>query len=365
MKNKLFPGKIFGKAAVAAVLTFGLFPIGCASFGSLLNTAFASPTSGGGSSVSSNPAGDSGNGSFTTPAKYREMVSIPGVPLGKVNAWLSRVFIEGRVASIGNYKIAKYETTYELWKEVYDWELSHGYKWDKGTGWTPGTEGHGEENGIKTNGGLSAAVLKTRPVTNINFYNAVLWCNAYSEMSGKTPVYYTDDSYSTVYREFDTDKNDHQPVMKADANGYRLPMEAEWEYAARGADLTGKLDYAGIQGEGQLGDYAWYVVNAGESVGKNSPAYGAHPVGTKKPNGKGLYDMSGNVAEWCWDWGNSSIGTYTPEEGNPQNGVYKVIRGGSWRKEASYCSVHDRSTEHAYAGDNNDNHIGFRVVCSE
>ena len=107
---------------------------------------------------------------------------------------------------------------------------------------------------------------------------------------------------------------------KEAGNKYRLPTEAEWEYAAR-AGSTG--DYCFGDDSDQLGDYAWYGSNSGGST---------HPVGTKKPNALGLYDMHGNVYEWCFDWYRDNYYRYSPrwDPQGPSAGSYRVLRGGGW-----------------------------------
>lgn len=103
---------------------------------------------------------------------------------------------------------------------------------------------------------------------------------------------------------------------------YRLPTEAEWEYAARGGGQSGTWSWSGTNDETALIDYAWYQEN---SEGKT------HPVGLKKPNGLGLYDMSGNVYEWCQDWYGDSNYQESPRNDpqGPPEGMYRVLRGGS------------------------------------
>jgi formylglycine-generating enzyme required for sulfatase activity len=138
-------------------------------------------------------------------------------------------------------------------------------------------------------------------------------------------------------------------VMNINANGYRLPTEAEWEYAARGGKKTKGYKYSGSN---KLKDVAWYSDNSGSQI---------HDVATKSPNELGLYDMSGNVFEWCWDW----YGPYTEEKQTnpvgPSSGYYRVGRGGSWGHYSDYCRVAYRSDRGPYSRDID---LGFRLVRS-
>jgi formylglycine-generating enzyme required for sulfatase activity len=132
---------------------------------------------------------------------------------------------------------------------------------------------------------------------------------------------------------------------------YRLPTEAEWEYACR-AGTTTRFSYGDDPDYSQLGEYAWYENNSSNTT---------HPVGEKKPNGWGLYDMHGNVFEWCQDWfGNYPGGSVTDPQG-AATGSDRVLRGGYWDSDAGICRSAYRDAD--YPGTLNDSHyLGFRPV---
>ena len=120
---------------------------------------------------------------------------------------------------------------------------------------------------------------------------------------------------------------------------FRLPTEAEWEFAARGGTQSQGYKYSGSN---TIGDVAWYYVNA-YNVGSSSPNYGKHPVATKAANELGLYDMSGNVWEWCQDWYGSYSGAAQTDPTGSIAGSSRVKRGGSWYYNAGNCRVSCRS----------------------
>jgi len=174
------------------------------------------------------------------------------------------------------------------------------------------------------------------PIYNVTWYDAVEYCNVLSIQYGRTPCYDLSD-WSCDFS----------------ANGYRLLTEAEWEYAARGGvNWTDDYRYSGCHEESDLVDYAIYI--------SNDPGH-TEVVGSKLPNQLDIYDMSGNVYEWCNDWYSSDYYSSSPADNptGPDSEAYRITRGGGWLLNANSCRVANRNSVNpssSYYG------MGFRIL---
>ena len=265
---------------------------------------------------------------------FIEMLSVPGGSFRMGSPRGGGLLIEqpAHQVTIQDFSLSQYEVTQKQYFEI--------------TGARPSScKTNPEKPGI--DGWMSL------PVEMVNWYEALVFCNKLSIKENLTPVYRINGSvnpndWGDVPRDTITASWETVEWVQ-NANGYRLPTEAEWEYAARGGANSTNLKYAG---DNDAENVAWFYENSKTM---------SHEVGRKNPNELDLYDMSGNVMEWCWNWQIAYTAEAKENPVGPTSGMYKVIRGGGWSYAVEYCLVTYRHANLPYYRGVN---LGFRVARS-
>ena len=235
-----------------------------------------------------------------------------------------------KVKQSRSFYISQLETTWDDWNAVRDWALLNGYP-----DIAPGADGHhGSGDG-------------SHPVTQVSWFDALKWCNALSEKEGLSPVY-------KLSANGDVIRAGEDPVYADwEANGYRLPTESEWEYACRAGStspfFTGSFNES-MELEENLDRAGWYVANSGGTT---------QGVGQKLANDLGIFDMHGNVWEWCWDWYSPYEIGYRVDPKGGLSGTHRVARGGSW---LSLALSNRSALRSGYHPETRQRNLGFRIA---
>jgi formylglycine-generating enzyme len=301
--------------------------------------------------------------SVSVPMFYRVVMTTNQPPQGMV--WIDGgEFVMGDTHGVGYSDELPIHTNFVsgFWMDATEVTKA---QWDAVAGWAA-TNGYD----ITVEGGSGKA--NNHPVQTVTWYECVKWCNARSQKEGLTPCYYTSAAQSMIYTDGQVDVPTNG--VNWSANGYRLPTEAEWEKAARGG-RQGRLFPWG--GDTIQHARANYHADTNSNAYDTSPTEGCHPmyndgffpytspVGAFPANGYGLYDMAGNVFEWCWDWYGDYAASYQTDPHGPATGkygAYRIVRGGCYYSGAYFSRCAFRYDGSSGIPFNENYFMGFRCA---
>jgi len=269
-------------------------------------------------------------------------VSMSLIPAGEFKMGVGSGELELHPVSVAQFYLDKFEVSRSLWNEVRLWSEPKGYDL----------------------GDRGEAKPSNHPIHSITWFDAVKWCNARSEKEGRVPAYYSDPGFTVVYR-----SGIATPYVRWDT-GYRLPTEAEWERAARGGEDGHRFAWAGsetishAQANYESSEGLFFDVSTTRGLHpkfNDGTMPNTSPVGSFPANAFGLHDMTGNVAEWCWDWFSGVYYQTGPQSDphGPSSGFSRIYRGGAWDLSAFICQVAFRRSEIPESRPLN---IGFRTA---